>query len=292
MNVSDVIHGRVATIDLRHADDESFPEDLVSKSEVFLHGDEGGELRLENGGNVREVEGAAPRDCDTLRRIGIHRLPRLIWLAQATPPAGRAAGRILIQVHEFPAALAWDEPMEVGVDDRLVDDLRTRLGRSIAVESAVQWLTERMLLPPRQPGGPQRALLSGSPTSNSGRKTAFRLHGAGFAVDVQRGSDDRLQATRVVPARRRIEDGEGRPIHLVTGPIRFCDVTVAGKFRGVARTELDRLVAQADSYLGLWQAYNDREREAVLRRARAFGWVRYSRAERLADGAYSLSRLR
>ena len=286
MNVSDVIHGRVATIDLRHADDESFPEDLVSKSEVFLHGDEGGELRLENGGNVREVEGAAPRDCDTLRRIGIRRLPRLIWLAQATPPAGRAAGRVLIQVHEFPAALAWDEPMAVGVDDRLVDDLRRRLGRSITVESAVQWLAERMLLPPRQPGGPQRALLSGSPTSNSGRKTAFRLHGVGFAVDVQRGSDDRLQATRVVPARRRIEDGEGRPIHLVTGPIRFCDVTVAGKFRGVARTELDRLVAQADSYLGLWQAYNDREREAVLRRARAFGWVRYSRAERLADGAY------
>ena len=54
----------------------------------------------------------------------------------------------------------------------------------------------------------------------------------------------------------------------------------------MAQTELDRLVTQADSYLGLWQAYNDKEREAVLRRAREFGWVRYSRVERLADGDY------
>ena len=292
MNVSDVIHGRVATIDLRHADDESFPEDLVSKSEVFLHGDEVGKWQLEIGGDVREVEGAAASDCDTLRRIGIRGLPRLVWLAQATPPAGGTArrnglGRILIRVHEFPAALAWYEPMDVGVDDRLVDDLRKRLRRSISVESAVQWLAQRMLLPPRQSGGPPRVLLSGSPTSDTRRETAFRLHGAGFAVDVQRGSDDRLRATRVVvTGRRKIEGGEGRPIHLVTGPIDFCDVTLAGEFRGIAQTELDRLVDQAGSYLGLWEAYNDKERESVLRRARAFEWVSYSRTERLADGSY------
>ena len=291
MNVSDVSHGRVATIDLRCTDDESFPEGLVSKSEVFLHGDEGGELRLEIGGNVREVEGASPPDSDTLRRIGIRGLPRLVWLAKATPRAESTAGRhglgrILIQAHEFPAALAWDEPMEVGVDDRLVEDLRKRLRRSVSVESAVQWLADRMLLPPRKSGERQRVLLSGSPTSDAGRKTAFRLHGAGFAVDIQRGSDDRLRATRVVTERRRIEGDDRQPIHLVTGPIRFCDVTLAGEFRGVAQTELDRLVDQADSYLRLWEAYNDKEREAVLRRARAFGWVSYSRVERLADGDY------
>ena len=286
MNVSDVIHGRVATIDLSFADGESFPDALVSKSEVFLHGDEGGEWRIEIGGDVREVEGAAPLDRDALRRVGIHGLPRLAWLVQANPPAGEAAGRILIQVHEFSAALTWGESMDVGVDDRFVEDLRKRLGRSISVESAVEWLAERMLLLPRQPDGPPRTLLSGSPAPDAGKKTAFRLHGSGFAVDVQRGLDDRLRATRVVTERRRIEGDERRPIQLVTAPIRFCDLTLAGQFRGGARTELDQLVAQADSYLGLWQAYNDKEREAVLRRAREFGWVRYSRVERLPDGDY------
>ena len=210
MNVSDVIHGRVASVDLRCADDKSLPDDVVSKSEVFLHGDEGGDLRLEIGGEVREVEGAAPRDRDTLRRIGIRGLPRLAWLAQTTPVRG-PIDRVLIQVHEFPAALTWDEPMEIGVDDRLVDDLRKRLRRSVSVESAVKWLEERVLLPPREAAGPPRTLLSGSPTPDTGHKAAFRLHGAGFAVDVRRGSDHRLRATRVVTERRRIEGDERRP---------------------------------------------------------------------------------
>ena len=289
MNVSDVIHGRVTTIDLAFADGETFPDGLVPKSEVFLHGDEGDAWRLDIGGDVRVIEGAAPPDLDTLRQVGNSGLPRLVWLAQATPPAGGSSGRhrpgcILVQVHEFPAALAWDEPMEIGVDTQLVDDLRKRLQRSISVESAVHWLAERMLLPPRRSGGPQRALLSGSPTPDAGGKTAFRLHGKGFAVDVQRGSGDRVRATRIVTERRRIEGDERRPIYLATAPIRFCDVTEAGHFRGVARTEIDRLVAQAGSYLGLWEAYNDKEREAVLRRARAFGWIPYSRVERLPSG--------
>ena len=172
MNVSDVIHGRVATIDLAFADGGTFPDGLVPKSEVFLHGDEGDGWRLDIGGDVRVIEGAAPPDLDTLRQVGNSGLPRLVWLAQATPPAGGSSGRhrpgcILVQVHEFPAALAWDEAVEIGVESQLVDDLRKLLQRSISVESAVHWLAERMLLQPRRSGGPQRALLSGSPTPDA-----------------------------------------------------------------------------------------------------------------------------
>ena len=97
---------------------------------------------------------------------------------------------------------------------------------------------------------------------------------------------DRLRVTRVVEARRAVEGGERRPIYLAAGQIRFCDATFAGQFRGIARTELDSLVAQAESYLGLWRAYNDKEREAILRRARELGWIHYSRKERRFDGAY------
>lgn len=292
MNVSDVIHGCVATIGLRRADNSAVPGGLTLKSEVFLYGDEGDAWRIEFGGEVWEVEGATPRDCETLHRIGLRGLPRLAWLAQATPPTRGAAGRnglghILIQLHEFPVALEWNEPMEIGVDDQLVDDLRKRIRRSLSVESAVKWLDEHMLLSPRQSGGSQRVLLSGSSKSDAdSSKTPFRLHGIGVAVDVQSGSDGRLKATRVVTERRRIEGGETRPLYLLTAPIRFCDITVAGEFRGVAQTELDGLVAQAGSYLGLWEAYNDKERDAILRRAQAFEWVPYSSVERLADGNY------
>ncbi|MBK7864309.1 MAG: hypothetical protein IPJ65_38065 [Archangiaceae bacterium] len=38
--------------------------------------------------------------------------------------------------------------------------------------------------------------------------------------------------------------------------IRFCDATIAGAFRGAARTQLDQLVEQAGSYLNVWKEDN------------------------------------
>lgn len=288
MNASEVNLGRVSNLDLLVSGDRELGRD-VAKYEVSLHFDQGGECRLEIDGRLWKAEGAGPGDRDALHRVAIGGLPRLVWVVQTNRPSSMhpASSRpteVLIQVHEFPSGIAWDEAMEIGVDDRLVDDLRKRIGRSVSVAGAVQWFDECMLLAPRRPSEPRRALLAGSPASDGGTRAAFRLHGAGFAVDVQRGSDDCLRATRVVARPRRVAYGEGRPIHLATGPIRFCDATVAGQFRGAARTELDSLVAQADSYLGLWEAYNKKEGDAVLRRAREFGWIGYCRTERLADG--------
>ena len=297
MNVSDVIHGRVVTADLCRADGGRFPDGLAPKSEVFLIDGQGGELRLRVGAEAWDVKGAEPRDRDTLRQIGIRALPRLAWLVQAAASVDGRAERLLVQVHEFPTAFVWDDPVDIGVDDRIVEELRKRQKRQVSVEGAVEWLTDRMLLPPRESGEslssdgsdePPRArtLLSGSPVRDAGKKTAFRLYGAGFAVDVERGSDDRLRATRVVGRPRKVEGDERRLIYLATGRITFCDVTVAGRFRSVARTELDALVAQSDSYLGLWWTYNDKEREAILRRARQFRWVRYSSRQPLPDGTW------
>ena len=285
MMVSDVIHGHVMTADLRRTDGDHFPEGLVAKSEVFLSSSEDSEHRLRAGPEAWEVDGAAARDRDTLRRIDIRALPRLAWLVQAAPANG-PADRVLVQVHEFPTAFVWNEPVDIGVDDKVVDDVRKRRKRQVSAESVVEWLAECILLPPREPGRPPRTLLSGSPAPASPKKTAFRLCGHRFGVDVERGPGDRLRVTRVVQVRRAVEGDEHRPIHLATGPIRFCDVTVAGQFRGVARTELDNLVAQADSYLSLWRAYNDREHEAILRRARQVGWMGYYNRERRPDGAW------
>jgi hypothetical protein len=156
----------------------------------------------------------------------------------------------------------------------------------VSVESVVQWLTETILLHPRASGGEPRVLLSGTPASAEDKKTAFRLYGDGFAIDVERNADDRLRISRVVEARRAVEGDERRPIYLASGQIRFCDATVAGQFRGVARTEIDNLVARADSYLSLWREYNDRERQSILKRANQFGWIAYVRREQLPDGEW------
>lgn len=278
MKVTDIIHGREATVDLRRTDGDTFPAGLRADSEVFLQPDDFGEIRLRIGAEDWDVEGATPRDRESLRQIVMRRLHLLAWLVQADPVQGPASS-LLIEIHEFPAAFIWDEAIDIGVDDKIVDDLRKRR-RVNSVEDAVKFLEERILLPPRADAAKNRVLLSGSSSQGTGKETAFRLFGKEFAADIRGGSDNKLRVTRVVASRQAIEGGDDRyPIYLATGEFRFCDLTLAGQFRGRVRTELDHLVAQSASYLGLWKMYNEREKASVLRRAREFGWIRYSCAK-------------
>ena len=282
MNVSDVIHGRTSSADLRRADGESFPSTLVPKSEVFLRERPSGETVLHAGDDHWEVEGVGNTDLDCLRALDRRGMPVIAWLVQA-PSNGE---RVLVRFHEFSQRLSFPERMEIGVDERIVDDLRRRQRRQISTASAVQWLTECMLLPPCGLDAPPRALLSSSPMPTAGGQTAFRVHGQGFAIDVQRDDNDRLGITRIVESRRRMEGDGSRPIYLIAGDIGFTDASVTGQFRGVAQTELDQIVAQADSYLGLWQKYNDKERQVILEKARDFSWVRYSVRKPQPDGTW------
>ena len=287
MKVSQVIHGRVTTLELHRVDEDRFPAGLPINAEVMLLDEDRGEFRIGVGEEVWSVTGAKDRDADQLRQIASRNLPQLVWLVQVTPARGDAES-ILVRIHEFPMAFSWPDSIEIGVDDRLVEDMRKRRKRLISVESVVQWLTDKMLLHARSAGAQPRMLLSGSPMPAAGKKTAFRIYGNGFAVDVERGPDERLRATRVVGSRRAVEGDENRPIYLASGDIRFCDVTVAGEFRGVARTSLDALVAQSDSYLGLWREYNLRERASIVHRARQFGWIGYtSKPRQLPDGSWA-----
>ena len=284
MNVSDVIHGRISTADLRRVDGESFPTNLTPKSEILLRERPSGETVLHLGDHRWEVEGVGSSDTDCLREVARRGMPMIAWLVQVSSNGDSA----LIQFHEFSRLFNLPQKMDIGVDDMVVEDLRKRLRRQASADGAAQWLTECMLLPAVRSRGdaPHRALLSGAPTPGAGQRTAFRLYGKGFAVDVQRGSDDCLGITRVVESRRRVEDEDVRPIYLVAGDIGFTDASVAGRFRGAAQTELDQIVAQAESYLGLWRKYNDLERKAVIEKARDFRWLKYSECKPKPDGTW------
>ena len=282
MNVSDVIHGRISTADMRRTDGEPFPAVLQAKSEISIEQRSSGETMLVSGNDRWEVEGVGRADSDSLREVARRGMPTLVWLVQLPYRRGQARS-VLVQFHEFSMSLNLPESMEIGVDERTLEDIRRRLRRQISMAGAAEWLAERMLLPARREGEPSRAMLSGTP---AGERAAFRLLGKGFAIDVQRTDDDRLMINRVVESRRQMEGDESRPIYLVAANIQFCDASVAGAFRGAAQIELDQILAQADSYLGFWQAYNDKERQIFLDRARQFGWTKYSKRSRKEDGAW------
>ena len=284
MNVSDVIHGRVSSADLRRTDGERFPSNLPAKSEVLIAEGPASETMLEVDGDRYEVEGVGSADSDCLRELTLRAMPMVAWLVQASP--GRVpAASALVQFHEFSQSHSLPDAMEIGVDDRVVEDLRQRLRRQVSTAGAAEWLKDRMLLPARTPGASPRALLSGSPPA-AGQHSAFRLYGKGFAIDVQRTAKNRLGITRIAESRRRMEGDDSRPILLVSGDVRFADASVAAEFRGVAQTVLDQIVDQADSYLGLWRKYNDLERQTILEKARDFGWVKYAGRDLQPDGTW------
>ena len=187
-------------------------------------------------------------------------------------------------MHEFPVQYSWPGDIDIGVDEKIVDVIRQKLGKSISATEVIQWLTERFVLVDQESGS--KVFISGSPAPESDHRRPFRMHGKGYAIDVQKTPDDRLLVTRLVEARRGSSAEERRPIVPVQGNVRFCDSTIAGAFRGTARSQLDQLVEQAGSYLNIWREYNKLERDSVFRRARTLGWLSYSDAKRQADGRW------
>jgi hypothetical protein len=284
MNINDLASGEVSTFEVMPSAAADFDLVIEARAEATLQfSDVTGDSLLRIGASAWSVVGADKRAIEALQRLRDRNLPRVAWVA-AVRPKGQKSEAVLVQVHEFPARYDWPDPADIGVDDKLVEQVRQKLARSVTAAEATQWLNDRFLL--QADDGTARVFLSGSPRPETDQSGAFRLHGRGYAVDVAKGRDDKLLATRVVEAKRGSSPDERRPVVLVLGRIRFCDATIAGAFRGAARTQLDQLVEQAGSYLNVWKEYNKLERESVLRRARTLGWLRYSKRLLQGDGRW------
>jgi AAA domain-containing protein len=284
MNINDLASGEVSTIEVAPSAAADFAVVIEARAEAALQfSDVTGDSLLRIGASAWNVVGADKRGSEALQRLRDRNLPRLAWVASVRPK-GKMTEAVLLQVHEFPSRYDWPDQVDIGVDDKLVEQVRQKLGRSVTAAETTRWLNDRFLL--QTDDGTARVFLSGTPTPDTDQRGAFRLYGRGYAVDVAKGRDDKLLATRVVEAKRGSAPDERRPVVLVLGRIRFCDATIAGAFRGTARTQLDQLVEQAGSYLNIWKEYNKLERESVLRRARALGWLRYSRRLLQGDGRW------
>src|SRR5690606_8465254 len=143
-----------------------------------------------------------------------------------------AATSLVLEIREFPSENVWPQPVDLGVDEKVVEAVRSKRKSLSSIGDVIAWLEERVLV--TDLGGSTRVLLSSSPNPQADQRSAFRLYGRGWMVDVARDADDRLLVTRVIEAKRAQSDDERRPILLVRGQFRFVDHTVAGRFRGTA----------------------------------------------------------
>ncbi len=285
MKIHEIPCGEKTTLEVRAVGARDFGKPVARLAEARLQFPEGlDQALLQVGDQAWSVEGTDSRSEGLLAKLAERNLPRLCWVAHVLPKLGDTQ-RLMLQVHEFPQAYTWPGDMDLGVDDKLLQDIRKKRPQLASVESVVSWLAERVLLATREPGS-ERVFLSGGTQPQAELLGAFRLYGHGLNVDVARGPDDRLRITRVVEQRQPERSDERRPVLMVEGRWRFCDMTLAGEFRGTARTQLDQLVERADSYLHLWKEYNALERKSIERRAQAFGTLRYTRCEQKPNGLW------
>jgi hypothetical protein len=234
----------------------------------------GDQTLLRYGDEVWSIEGVSPSDTTQLTDVVVCGLPVVAYVAQSGKDA------LVIETRRFTQELRIAERMDIGLDEKAMDDVRRgqKIGGTAADVAA--WLVDRLLVRPA-PGELaelRRMVISGDAR---GRLDAFRIHGLGVAADVRR-VDNKLRIERVV----RGGKGNKPRLMLVYAPVSVVDATLAAELHGAVRTTLSEAVAGSDSYLRTWQEYHKLEREGVLRRARTFGAIEYSGCERRRDGGW------
>ena len=284
MRSSDIQLGEVTVLEFIRADGRDFDAPDLQGHEAVLAKAEGqNEVLLTVRDRVFAVIAAGPADARRLDDLVGRNLPRVAWVVTAEPSAGPAR-RLRVEVHEFPRGLVLPEGLSIGVHEQALDDIRRRILQADAPSDRVlDHLAGLFLVAPRIDGETTRGVLSAG-REDPTQATAFRLHGNRFAADISREHDGRLLLVRVVGSR----GAQGAPplLHLLDGPLRFVDATVATELRGVVREQLSRLAERDGSYLKLWRDYNQVERRQLLEAAKHTGWIRYQSIEVLPDGGY------
>ncbi len=288
MQIADLPHGRTLVVELVPLENKGFSGMPTVGSEVQLvrSGDLMMLLWAENGRTV-SVNAAHPQQERELARLLDGDIPRVCWLAAAN--SGKSGGSLaesaLVQIHCFSERVHLPE-VEIGIDEKLVEDLARQLQRRISIEAAREWMGGSLLLPGIAQAQEQRAIIIGRPRPDDEHKQAFRILGNRYALDVEKTVEGAWRGFRVTRPRSAVEPDENRPLILAQGIFRFVDATVAGKMRAGIATELDQLVRDAGSYMGIWREYQVLEEKRILDDARRFGWLSYQECSRLPDGRW------
>lgn len=272
MKVTEISGGIAATLHVKSTGGPFNPAPRREEEVALVRS--GDQTLLRHEANVWSVEGVTPSETTPLTDVVVSGLPVVAYVARAAPDA------LVVETRRFTQELRIAEPMQIGLDEKVLDDVRRghKVGGTIA--DVAGWLEDRLFVPPA-PGEPadlRRMVISGDAR---GRLDAFRIHGLNVAADVNR-VDDKLRIERVV----RGGKGNKPRLMLVYAPASVVDATFAAELHGAVRTTLSLAVAGSDSYLRTWQDYHKLEREGVLRRARTFGALEYASCERRRDGGW------
>lgn len=227
------------------------------------------------------VTGSRRIECDTTDRSAERTIARVAERpSHVAWVIGANANRITLGTRTFPTGVTLDRQFIIRVGDDVIDDVsrRTRQARTRVVD----WLTEEFVLPQPPTGDAssdalRRVIIAASTASSVG--LGGRLYGRTAALDL-RADGGELRAVRYVEHPRNLDSG----LAILTAPIQLVDASQAAEFEQTGRTELERVVREANSYLGMWDRYNEIEDANVARSLVEIGFARVRRVEPRDDG--------
>ena len=280
MEISNVSAGNIYIIEVQpQSREDSFDtKQLNKKAEVFLYQPKNTEeILLQYSNQVWEISGNNFQYQQQLQAILERNLPCLCWLTRVEK------NQLQLQIHEFPHALTLDTELALGIDEKIIDDVRDRhLQNNASTEQVINWLAEQIIIPSPQVNKPKRSLLQAGHSYRNGLENSFQLLGETIKVTIKRTIDSTFRVERV--EKRREKEDYNRPIILLNAELDFCDASIATEMREKAPTELDALVQNSESYLQLWKEYNDLEKEKIIEEAKQLGWLKYSHYEKRPNG--------
>ncbi|RKH69401.1 DEAD/DEAH box helicase [Corallococcus aberystwythensis] len=278
MKVDQVPYGQIESLRLRWTSATgALPSSVVPGAEVLLQFSEReSQSMLRVGEDVLGIKGDGRKHDVLLADICTRHLPRIAWVADVGQHA------LTIQAHTFLHALPMP-PIELGVDEKILDALK-RVDRKLgAPERALEWLGEQFLL---EGANGKRGFATVDSVSKGGAFALFGRTVRAFIRRVKRA--DQSEALLVDKIARGRGQG-GEQLALLSGDVRFVDATVAGKLRADAAAQLSSLVTSGSGFLEIWSRYGAIENEAALRKARKARWLKYDHVESLPDGRYRFS---
>lgn len=274
MKISEVSGGRAATLRIKSTSGAFQPIPEREDEVVLVRSADQTLLKCKV--CICSIEGITPADTTQLTDVVVSGLPILAYVAQAT------ADTLVIETRRFTQEIRIEDPMQFGLDEKVMDDVRQgqKVGGTAADVAA--WLEDRLFIPSPQGESAElklrRMVISGD---TQGRLDAFRIHGLKIAADVRR-VNDKLRIERII----RGGKANSARLMLLNAPVCIVDATVAAELHGAVRTELSLAVSGSNSYLKIWQEYHKMEHESIMRRARTFGALEYRTCEQRRGGGW------
>jgi len=150
------------------------------------------------------------------------------------------------------------------------------------MHTCLEWLSEQCLVPSSLSPGEVRVLVDAG--TGAAVDKGFAVVGRTIRVHVANEGDrdrPRLQVRSIARGHHR---NVAETASLVTGNIRFLDMSRTGQLRIEAVAQLASLVDSHSSFLALWDRANELEWQLILRRARDVGSVAYGAVQGSGDG--------